>query len=180
MCCGRVLNVSDFQESDRICCAECSGFVWCSCCETWAAADEMSYDDDGNAYCYWCASDKFNTCDCCGETKLCDEHFKIAPNGFTVAVFTPKNIVSQMLGLYKTSLLKKYILEPSCGDGAFLCAIVERYIKEFLAKNKDLNQLKVELETFIYGIEIDNEIISKANDKYCRFPYMHDKIYLFA
>ena len=94
MCCGRVLNVNDFQESDRISCAECSGFVWCSCCETWAAADEMSYDDDGNAYCYWCASDKFNTCDCCGETKLCDEHFKIAPNGFTVAVFTPKNIHS--------------------------------------------------------------------------------------
>ena len=80
-------------------------------------------------------------------------------------VFTPKNIVSQMLDLYKTSLLKKYILEPSCGDGAFLCAIVERYIKEFLAKNKDLNQLKVELETFIYGIEIDNEIISKAKQR---------------
>lgn len=80
-------------------------------------------------------------------------------------VFTPKNIVSQMLDLYKTSLLEKYILEPSCGDGAFLCAIVERYIKEFLAKNKDLNQLKVELETFIYGIEIDNEIISKAKQR---------------
>ena len=33
---------------------------------------------------------------------------------------------------------------------------------------------------FTQAKKIENEIISKANDKYCRFPYMHDKIYLFA
>ena len=33
---------------------------------------------------------------------------------------------------------------------------------------------------FAQAKKIENEIISKANDKYCRFPYMHDKIYLFA
>ena len=33
---------------------------------------------------------------------------------------------------------------------------------------------------FAQAKKIENEILSKANDKYCRFPYMHDKIYLFA
>lgn len=46
-------------------------------------------------------------------------------------VFTPDWIVSEILdlvGYNNESILDKYILEPSSGDGAFLLEIVKRYI----------------------------------------------------
>lgn len=46
-------------------------------------------------------------------------------------VFTPTWIVSEILNLVgynDDTILNKYILEPSCGDGVFLLEIVERYI----------------------------------------------------
>lgn len=49
-------------------------------------------------------------------------------------VYTPSWIVSEMLNHAQyegASICDKYILEPSCGDGAFLCEIVKRYILGF-------------------------------------------------
>jgi adenine-specific DNA-methyltransferase len=46
-------------------------------------------------------------------------------------VFTPNWIITEILdlvGYNNESILDKYILEPSSGDGAFLLEIVKRYI----------------------------------------------------
>ena len=71
--------------------------------------------------------------------------------------YTPVNIVQQILDLsdyYGPRILRKHIMENSCGDGAFLCEIVERYCAESV--NRKVTELKTELETFIHGIEIDS------------------------
>lgn len=75
-------------------------------------------------------------------------------------VFTPKWIVSKILdyvGYAGKDLIGKYICEPACGDGVFLKEIVTRYV--VVAKNNGINELEIieHLETFIVGIEIDNE-----------------------
>lgn len=55
-----------------------------------------------------------------------------------------KNILN--LADYK-NVLEKHIIDNSCGDGAFLCEIVQIYINE--AKNLSKNEIKNHLETFI-------------------------------
>lgn len=73
-------------------------------------------------------------------------------------VYTPTNIVNHILDLsnYKGSnILKKHIIDNSCGDGAFLIEIIKRYVQEALLSNYSLNELKSDLETYIHGIEID-------------------------
>ncbi len=74
-------------------------------------------------------------------------------------VYTPNWIVNEILDLtnYKgENILNKYILEPACGDGAFLCEIIKRYIK--VAKEYDIshNQIIEGLENYIYGVELDS------------------------
>ena len=48
-------------------------------------------------------------------------------------VFTPHNIVELMLNhigyIPSNNILDKYIIDNSCGNGAFLCEIADRYIK---------------------------------------------------
>lgn len=73
-------------------------------------------------------------------------------------VYTPDYLVKAILdfgGYNKTAILKKNVIDNSCGDGAFLTEIVQRYCTSFLAQKQDLSKLKHELETFIHGIELD-------------------------
>lgn len=73
-------------------------------------------------------------------------------------VFTPLYLVCDILNVagYKgKNILKKQIIDNSCGDGAFLCEIVRRYIDAYKGDNGDLSHLKEELETYIHGIELD-------------------------
>lgn len=77
--------------------------------------------------------------------------------------YTPEFIVNNVLDLssyHGQTILKKHAIDNSCGDGAFLVAIVNRYCNEFLKINNDLQMLSEELSTYIHGIEID-EIESK-------------------
>ncbi|MDE6060727.1 MAG: SAM-dependent methyltransferase, partial [Clostridia bacterium] len=77
--------------------------------------------------------------------------------------YTPEFIVNNVLDLssyHGQSILKKHAIDNSCGDGAFLVAIVDRYCNEFLKISSDLQSLSEELSTYIHGIEID-EIESK-------------------
>lgn len=74
-------------------------------------------------------------------------------------VYTPEFIVENVLDLssyHGQTILKKHVIDNSCGNGAFLVAIVKRYCKEFLKYSNDLNTLKFDLATYIHGIEIDN------------------------
>lgn len=50
-------------------------------------------------------------------------------------------------------ILTKHIMDNSCGDGAFLCAIVVRYCEAFLLQSPDKTGLQAHLETYIHGIE---------------------------
>lgn len=82
----------------------------------------------------------------------------------TCQVFTPKNIVTQLLDWceYKEDLYKKKVMENSCGEGNILIQVVERYIKDCLSKNYPLNDIKNGLENDIYGIEYDKEKYDKC------------------
>ncbi len=73
----------------------------------------------------------------------------------TGRVYTPAFIVKNILdlsGYYKQSILKKHVIDNSCGDGAFLVEIVKRYCEITI----DKTELKRDLETYIHGIEIDS------------------------
>lgn len=84
-------------------------------------------------------------------------------------VFTPKNYVKELLNLigYRENIIKKTILENSCGDGNILAEIVKRYIYDAKQHNYSLPEIKEGLEKNIYGFEIDEEqylrCISKLN-----------------
>lgn len=73
-------------------------------------------------------------------------------------IYTPDFLVKTILdfGAYSTpEILGKHVIDNSCGDGAFLKEIVQRYCNIFLHLNSDLLELKQHLETFIHGIELD-------------------------
>ncbi len=69
-------------------------------------------------------------------------------------IYTPVFIVNHILdlsGYDKQAVLKKHVMDNSCGDGAFLIEIVKRYCRAAM----DKTALKAELETYIHGIDID-------------------------
>lgn len=71
-------------------------------------------------------------------------------------VYTPRFIVEKILDLtdYRGArVARKHVVDPSCGDGAFLTVVVERYCRE--NATLDAGKLKAELETFVHGVEID-------------------------
>lgn len=73
-------------------------------------------------------------------------------------VFTPDWIVNEILNSlnYKEDfILNKKIIDPACGDGAFLKIIVKRTIDYFLSKNYSTSEIKKHIENNVYGIEID-------------------------
>ena len=70
-------------------------------------------------------------------------------------VYTPDYLVRTILdfGNYNGKyIVGKHVIDNSCGDGAFLREIVERYCQQFHGKT-----LKKHLETYIHGIELDGE-----------------------
>lgn len=83
-------------------------------------------------------------------------------------VFTPQWIIELILEKInynnKESILKKYILEPSTGKGYFLNEIVKRYIETSLSNSLSTNEIINDLETYIYGFEIDEELYNITID----------------
>jgi len=82
-------------------------------------------------------------------------------------VFTPDWIVNEILNSlnYKEDfILNKKIIDPACGDGAFLKIIVERTIDYFLSKNYSISEIKKHLENNVYGIEIDEVVFKNCID----------------
>lgn len=75
-------------------------------------------------------------------------------------VFTPVFLVKNILDICHytgTDILQKHIIDNSCGDGAFLCEIVERYCSAYLQTGTDRHILKSHLEQYIHGIELEQE-----------------------
>ncbi|MBR0128250.1 MAG: hypothetical protein IJM09_00375 [Neisseriaceae bacterium] len=90
-------------------------------------------------------------------------------------VFTPPFIVADMLDLVDAKV-KNYqarFLEPACGDGNFLCAILERRLQEIYRQfyyRRNRNQPAFEIQAFfsvssLYGIELlaDNVLHCRRN-----------------
>lgn len=80
-------------------------------------------------------------------------------------VYTPVWVVKEILdliGYNNISILTSSIMEPACGDGAFLTEIVKRYIATAQENNWCDNKIKNGLETFIYGIELDLDEYQKC------------------
>ncbi|MCD7714081.1 MAG: N-6 DNA methylase [Prevotella sp.] len=73
-------------------------------------------------------------------------------------VFTPPFLVRNILDLaeYKDErILGKHVIDNSCGDGAFLCEVADRYCSNYIEKHQTADGLKGELERYIHGIELD-------------------------
>lgn len=73
-------------------------------------------------------------------------------------VYTPDYIVANILdeiGYTGDNILQKHCIDNSCGDGAFLCEIIRRYIEAFKKKHQTLYGIEKELATYIHGIELD-------------------------
>lgn len=73
-------------------------------------------------------------------------------------VFTPNYLVKIILdfgGYTSSQILQKHIIDNSCGDGAFLTEIVERYCRDFYIISDNKHQLIIELQDYIHGIELD-------------------------
>ena len=74
-------------------------------------------------------------------------------------IYTPNYLVKNIcdMGGYVTGKInKKHVIDNSCGDGAFLCEIVERYINDYLVFSDNKEILKNEIEKFIHGIEFSD------------------------
>ena len=79
--------------------------------------------------------------------------------------YTPSDMVCFMLdtaGYYGQNILQKHIIDNSCGDGAFLCEIVRRYIEISLQNKYSTEQIKYDLEYYIHGIEIEKNEYQKC------------------
>ena len=74
-------------------------------------------------------------------------------------VFTPDYLVKNILDEagYNTpqNILQKHCIDNSCGDGAFLCEIVRRYVNAYYSEHNSYENIQKELKEFIHGIELD-------------------------
>lgn len=81
-------------------------------------------------------------------------------------IFTPndivKNIFEELEYTDYAHIRRKHIIDNSCGDGAFLIEIVNRYIDVCISKQIDKDTISNELETYIHGIEIDKKLYEKT------------------
>ncbi|MBS1570930.1 MAG: Eco57I restriction-modification methylase domain-containing protein [Bacteroidetes bacterium] len=80
-------------------------------------------------------------------------------------VYTPNWIVEEILNLVEYQddiILDKYILEPSCGDGAFLKEIVKRYINTCQKNEFNISEIIERLEKYIFAVELDKVEFEKC------------------
>jgi len=82
-------------------------------------------------------------------------------------VYTPKWIVELILDKldYKENIEEKKIIDPACGDGAFLSIVVKRFIESCLKNEKQLEEIKRLLEKNIYGIDIEKIAVDNCKIK---------------
>ena len=68
-------------------------------------------------------------------------------------VFTPSYIVNDVLdaaGYIGENILNKHVIDNSCGDGAFLLEIIDRYINAYKNKNHTLDGVENDLKEYIH------------------------------
>ena len=86
---------------------------------------------------------------------------KVKENG---VVYTPAWIVREILDKanYIHNISDKKVIEPGCGDGAFLVQIVERIILDAKKRLISVAKIRSLLSNNVFGLDIDDEAIKKA------------------
>ncbi len=85
----------------------------------------------------------------------------------TGQVFTPQYIVDEILdyaGYYGNNIIGKHIIDNSCGDGAFLKEIVNRFCEVSIKNGRDADTIKRDLEELIHGIDTDEVAFKQCID----------------
>lgn len=80
-------------------------------------------------------------------------------------VYTPDYIVKNILDMAHyngVKILNKHVIDNSCGDGAFLCEIVDRYCRIAISNGVAYKDLICQLKTYIHGIEIEPIVHKKC------------------
>lgn len=81
-------------------------------------------------------------------------------------VFTPDFIVSGMLDnvgyTVGADILDKHIIDNSCGNGAFMVQIAERYLKTAVKNKCNKRTIVSGLETYIHGIDCDENAVAQC------------------
>lgn len=98
-------------------------------------------------------------------------------------VFTPREIVGDMLDLLPPSVFdlseERLFLEPTCGNGNFLVAIVERILDRLGDDATDLDKLL--MLSRIYGVDIQEDNILEARERMLDLvSFATDRAYLVA
>lgn len=82
-------------------------------------------------------------------------------------VFTPEYLVNLILDeadYNGVNILNKHCIDNSCGDGAFLCEIVKRYIIAYQTQHGTLDGVQNELKEYIHGIELEDVAFECCRD----------------
>lgn len=83
-------------------------------------------------------------------------------------IFTPDFIVQSILSYCNYSednIIGKHIIDNSCGDGAFLRAVVRKYIEAARSKGMSDIEIKEDLETYVHGIDNDKIAFDSCKEK---------------
>lgn len=79
-------------------------------------------------------------------------------------VYTPQWVVNLILDnlAYDRNIHEKKIIDPACGEGAFLSEIAERFITDAKQANLNKTQIKKNIENNVFGFDIDEIAIKKC------------------
>lgn len=91
-------------------------------------------------------------------------------------IFTPQHIVKYMLDLVLDDnlIFGKSFIDNSCGEGAFLEEIAERYISVLKKKKYSKDEIRKQLELNIVGCDIDEQCVNKCVEKLNRAALKHN------
>jgi adenine-specific DNA-methyltransferase len=89
---------------------------------------------------------------------------KINEKKLNGVVYTPRWIVELILDHldYKNDIYSKKIIDPACGDGAFLSEVLVRFIEDAKRANIGNKDIKEKIENNIFGFDIDENAIEKC------------------
>lgn len=71
-------------------------------------------------------------------------------------VFTPKNIVDFMIK-QSNPTIHQFIIEPSCGDGAFIIGLLDFFVKQYSIKD-----IQSWFETKLVALDIDELVLENV------------------
>lgn len=84
-------------------------------------------------------------------------------------VFTPEFMVQQMLDYAgytaENGILKKHIIDNSCGDGAFLVCVVQRYISAARRAGWVDKSIRLGLVAYIHGVDLDKRAVAACRER---------------